>query len=94
MYADHPLSWITDCGDMYDFVSKRGRLSEAQARWIFQQLMVAVDYLHQMVGIVCVLDVFCIQLCVCVGCVLCIIVVCVCVYIVCVYCVQMLYIKL
>lgn len=46
-----------DCGDMYDYVSKRGRLSESSARWIFQQLMVAVDYLHQMVG--CIARVLC-----------------------------------
>lgn len=45
----HPCTPRTDCGDMYDSVSKRGRLSESSARWIFQQLMVAVDYLHQMV---------------------------------------------
>lgn len=37
-----------ECGDMYDYVSRRGRLKEPKAQWIFQQLMVAVDYVHRM----------------------------------------------
>ncbi len=43
-------------GDMFNYVTSRryadgirGRLKEAEARWYFQQLILAVDYLHKMV---------------------------------------------
>ena len=35
-------------GDMFDYVLKRGGLREHEARWFFQQLIVATDYIHQM----------------------------------------------
>eukprot|EP01023_Acetabularia_acetabulum_P003982 TRINITY_DN1166_c0_g2_i1.p1 TRINITY_DN1166_c0_g2~~TRINITY_DN1166_c0_g2_i1.p1 ORF type:complete len:352 (+),score=48.30 TRINITY_DN1166_c0_g2_i1:107-1162(+) len=35
-------------GDMFDFVVKRGGLKEDEARWFFQQLIVAIDYCHRM----------------------------------------------
>lgn len=31
----------------HSYVVRNGHLSEQQARWIFQQLIVAVDYLHR-----------------------------------------------
>jgi len=31
-----------------DFVAERGALAEEKARWIFQQLIVAIDYCHKM----------------------------------------------
>lgn len=41
---------------MFNYVTTRrypdgvsGRLKEAEARWYFQQLILAVDYLHKMV---------------------------------------------
>ncbi|CAD7702728.1 unnamed protein product [Ostreobium quekettii] len=37
-------------GDLFAYVSKRRCLPEHQARWIFQQLMYAVLYLHESVG--------------------------------------------
>ena len=36
-------------GDMFEYVVRRGGLREAEARWFFQQLVVAVDYIHRMV---------------------------------------------
>jgi serine/threonine protein kinase len=37
-------------GDLFHYVTARkGGLSEDEARWFFQQLMVAVDYCHRMV---------------------------------------------
>eukprot|EP01025_Chloroclados_australasicus_P025094 TRINITY_DN2508_c0_g2_i1.p1 TRINITY_DN2508_c0_g2~~TRINITY_DN2508_c0_g2_i1.p1 ORF type:complete len:355 (-),score=41.31 TRINITY_DN2508_c0_g2_i1:3034-4098(-) len=38
-------------GDLFDYVVKRGGLKEDEARWFFQQLIVAIDYCHKM-GIV------------------------------------------
>eukprot|EP01023_Acetabularia_acetabulum_P053797 TRINITY_DN6035_c0_g2_i1.p1 TRINITY_DN6035_c0_g2~~TRINITY_DN6035_c0_g2_i1.p1 ORF type:complete len:347 (+),score=61.00 TRINITY_DN6035_c0_g2_i1:322-1362(+) len=35
-------------GDLFDYVVKRGGLKEEEARWFFQQLMVAIDYCHKM----------------------------------------------
>jgi len=35
-------------GDMFDYVLKRGGLREHEARWFFQQVIVATDYVHQM----------------------------------------------
>jgi serine/threonine-protein kinase SRK2 len=35
-------------GDMFDHVLQRNGLSEDNARWFFQQLIVGVDYLHKM----------------------------------------------
>lgn len=37
-------------GDLFRYVSTRRGLPEDEARWFFQQLMVAVDYCHRMVG--------------------------------------------
>ena len=37
-------------GDLSDFVRQRRGLSEELARWFFQQLIIAVDYTHRMVG--------------------------------------------
>jgi len=34
-------------GDLFDFVASRGRLSENDARTMFQQLILAVDYCHK-----------------------------------------------
>ena len=36
-------------GDLFRYVSTRRGLPEDEARWFFQQLMVAVDYCHRMV---------------------------------------------
>jgi len=36
-------------GDLFKFVSSRRGLPEDEARWFFQQLMIAVDYCHRMV---------------------------------------------
>ena len=36
-----------DGGDMFDYVLKRGGLQEHEARWFFQQLIVATDFIHQ-----------------------------------------------
>lgn len=37
-----------DGGDMFRYVAKRKRLTENCARWIFQQLLLAVDYCHRL----------------------------------------------
>ncbi|CAD7697665.1 unnamed protein product [Ostreobium quekettii] len=34
-------------GDLLEYINKRGPLPENQARWVFQQLMYAVRYVHQ-----------------------------------------------
>jgi serine/threonine-protein kinase SRK2 len=34
-------------GDMFDYVLKRGGLCEDEARWFFQQLIVATDFVHR-----------------------------------------------
>lgn len=34
-------------GDMFEYVVAKGGLREAEARWFFQQLIVAVDYIHR-----------------------------------------------
>ena len=39
-------------GDLFRYVSARRGLPEDDARWFFQQLMVAVDYCHRMVSVV------------------------------------------
>lgn len=36
-------------GDMFEYVVRKGGLRENEARWFFQQLIVAVDYIHRMV---------------------------------------------
>jgi serine/threonine-protein kinase SRK2 len=36
-------------GDLFRYVSARRGLPEDEARWFFQQLMIAVDYCHRMV---------------------------------------------
>jgi serine/threonine protein kinase len=40
-------------GDLFRYVSARRGLPEDEARWFFQQLMVAVDYCHRMVRSKC-----------------------------------------
>jgi len=35
-------------GDMFEYVVKKGGLREDEARWFFQQLVVAMDYCHRM----------------------------------------------
>jgi serine/threonine-protein kinase SRK2 len=37
-------------GDLFDYTVKRGGLKEDEARWFFQQLICAVDYMHTKVG--------------------------------------------
>ena len=37
-------------GDMFEYVVRKGGLRESEARWFFQQLIVAVDYIHRMVS--------------------------------------------
>jgi serine/threonine-protein kinase SRK2 len=39
-----------DKGDLHAYVRQKRRLNESEARWIFQQLMLAVDFSHR-VGI-------------------------------------------
>lgn len=36
-------------GDMFEYVVRKGGLRESEARWFFQQLIVATDYIHRMV---------------------------------------------
>ena len=36
-------------GDLFRYVSSKRSLGEDEARWFFQQLIVAVDYIHRMV---------------------------------------------
>ena len=36
-------------GDLFRYVAARRGLPEDEARWFFQQLMIAVDYCHRMV---------------------------------------------
>jgi hypothetical protein len=47
-------------GDMFEYVVRKGGLRESEARWFFQQLIVAVDYIHRMVrnghAVFCVLS--------------------------------------
>jgi len=38
-------------GDFADFVRARGGLEEPKARWFFQQLICAVDYMHHKAGL-------------------------------------------
>ena len=37
-------------GDLAHYTSVRRGLGEEEARWFFQQIMIAVDYCHRMVG--------------------------------------------
>jgi hypothetical protein len=37
-------------GNLFQYVSQRGGLSEQDARWFFQQLIIALAYCHSMVG--------------------------------------------
>ena len=34
-------------GDLFDFVLRRGGLNEHEARWFFQQLIIAIDFVHK-----------------------------------------------
>jgi serine/threonine-protein kinase SRK2 len=36
-----------DAGSLASYVKARGRLKEAAARWLFQQLIIALDYCHR-----------------------------------------------
>lgn len=36
-------------GDMLDYVKRKKGLAEDEARWFFQQLVIGLDYCHQMV---------------------------------------------
>ena len=36
-------------GDRFEHVVRTGGLTESEARWFFQQLLVGVDYVHRMV---------------------------------------------
>lgn len=38
---------------MFEYVVRKGGLRESEARWFFQQLIVAVDYIHRMVRLAC-----------------------------------------
>ena len=40
-------------GDLFRYVAARRGLPEDEARWFFQQLMIAVDYCHRMVRLLC-----------------------------------------
>jgi serine/threonine-protein kinase SRK2 len=35
-------------GDMFEYVVRKGGLRESEARWFFQQLVIAIDYTHRM----------------------------------------------
>jgi serine/threonine-protein kinase SRK2 len=35
-------------GDLFEYVVRKGGLSENNARWFFQQLVIALDYTHRM----------------------------------------------
>ena len=39
-------------GDLFRYVSARKGLRDDEARWFFQQLIIAVDYCHRMVSMV------------------------------------------
>ena len=39
-----------DGGDMFQLVVQQRGLSESDARWYFQQLIIAIDYCHRMVS--------------------------------------------
>lgn len=36
-------------GDLFEYVVKKKGLKEEEARWFFQQLIIAIDYCHRMV---------------------------------------------
>lgn len=41
---------VLDCGtegELYDYINKRGKLTEKDARRIFRQIVAAVSYCHQ-----------------------------------------------
>ena len=38
-------------GDMFQLVVRQRGLPEADARWYFQQLIIAIDYCHRMVSL-------------------------------------------
>ena len=37
-------------GDMFEYVVRKNGLKEDEARWFFQQLIVALDYCHRTVS--------------------------------------------
>ena len=48
-YLAIAMEYATD-GDMFQLVVRQRGLLEKDARWYFQQLIVAVDYCHRMVS--------------------------------------------
>ena len=40
-------------GDLFSLVGRSKGLSEADARWYFQQLVISIDYCHRMVRRTC-----------------------------------------
>lgn len=38
---------FADGGELYDFISSKGRLTEKEARMLFRQIISAVHYLHE-----------------------------------------------
>ena len=40
-------------GDMYDYIGKKKRLQDDEARHIFRQLIAGLDYCHRMASDVC-----------------------------------------
>lgn len=36
-------------GDLFEYVVRKKGLKEEEARWFFQQLIIAIDYCHRMV---------------------------------------------
>ncbi len=49
-YLAIAMEYATD-GDMFQLVARRRGLLEKDARWYFQQLIIAVDYCHKMVPV-------------------------------------------
>ena len=52
--TDQFICVVMECaqgGDLFSFIKKHGKLSEAGARWFFQQIIAALDYCHR-VGVV------------------------------------------
>lgn len=43
-------------GDLVDLIEANDALSEDKSRWLFQQVVVAVDYCHQVCSLVILLD--------------------------------------
>lgn len=39
-----------DGGEMYDYISSRGRLTENEARTLFRQIVSAIHHLHEVIN--------------------------------------------